>query len=379
MRKILLLTISLFFILCKTENKIVPISIDEVRNLGLLLQNKVEDNDIRGINELYDVQAFVNLFLKKSTKKSVHEFNASFYYGFARQFSFGELLIAQKNEGSFQLIRAYQDNNKDFHLLFRLYNEGLNYHSYTIKRIKGELKIIDMYVYRSGENLSDTYRAYYKKLLYGSNLFNTNVQDESLYKDVEKLNRIRDLNADGKFKKSYKIYKTISNSSKRMKTFKLANILICSYLSDDLYLEAIKDYEMRFPNDPSLFLISVDALIMKKEFDKTLSYIDKLDESLGGDPFLHFIRGNIHYMNKNYDSALGKFAITTLEYPEFINAYECSLMIYLETDKKEKVIEILETYNSEFKIPKKELKQNMISISPNFVKTKDFKTWFSKN
>ncbi len=378
MKKVLLLLLIVSIISCKSENEIEKIDIEEVTNLGFALQNRVQENNIRGINELYDLKTFVNLFLMKSTKKKVHEFNVGFVSGFVKQFNFGELIIEQKNEGSYEFIRAYEDKNNEFHLLFRVFNQGINYHNYLVKNINGELKIIDMYSYMSGENLSETYKTYYKSILYGSNLFNNDIGELNIYKDVEKLNTIRDLNAEGNFKKSHEIYKTISSSSKTFKSFKLVNILTSSYLSDELYLEAISDYEQKFPNDPSLYLISLDGLILKKEFDKTLNYIDKLDKAIGGDPFLNFLRGNIYYFKKDYDSALGKFAITSLEYPEFIDAYESSLMIYLERDQRDKIIEILDVYNVDFKIDKAELIQNMTAISPSFINTKEFKTWFSK-
>ncbi|PQJ78209.1 tetratricopeptide repeat protein [Polaribacter porphyrae] len=379
MKRIFFLLIILLSVSCKKEKEIPVLSINQVENLGLRLENKVEKADIKEINKLYDIKTFMNLFLMKSTKKRIHEFNAGFFASFSRNYNFGEMLVQQKSEGSsYNLVRTYQDENKDFHLLFRHYGGGLNYHDFLVKMINGEPKIIDMYIYMSGENLSDTYRAHYKNLLQKSNLLSKDLVGTTLFKDFNKLNKIKSLNIKGQFKKAHKLYQTVSYNSRQNKSFKLVNLLICSNLTEELYKESIKDYEERFPNDPSLYLISLDGLILRKEFDKCLIYIDKLEELLGGDPFLNFLRGNIYYFKKDYDNALGKFAIMNLEYPEFFDAYDSALGIYIERKQYKKALEILDLYITDFKMDKNELKLNMKNASPDFIKTKEYRNWASK-
>jgi tetratricopeptide (TPR) repeat protein len=204
------------------------------------------------------------------------------------------------------------------------------------------------------------------------------LSEVTVYQDALKLTEVKELNAAGKFKEAHKVYKSISSTSKVTKAFQLINIMTTFNLSEDLYYKAIKDYEKRFPNDPSLYLVSLDGLIFKKEFDKAIKSIDKLDELLGGDPFLNYIKGNIYYYEKEYESALGKYAIVNLEYPDFIDAYDSALGIYLETNNNEKVIEILELYVTKFEMDKEELKFNLSEFAPAFIKTKEFKNWFSK-
>ncbi|WP_339881675.1 hypothetical protein [Polaribacter vadi] len=379
MKKIAYLLLFVISFSCVKEKEKTKITLEEVTNLGFSLQNKSDRDDISAMNELYDVKAFADIFLLKSTDKEIHEFNAGFFNGFSRSFNFGEMLVEQKSEGgSYEFIRAYEDEKNNFHLLFRLYGEGLNYHDYLVKEINGELKIVDMYIYMSGEYLSDTYKTYYKSILDKSNVLTKDLTGITSYQDALKLIEVKELSAAGKFKEAHKVYKTISSSSKITKAFQLVNIMVTFNLSEDIYYKAIKDYEKRFPNDPSLYLVSLDGLILNKQFDKAIKSIDKLDELLGGDPFLNYIKGNIYYFEKDYESALGKYAIINLEYPDFIDAYDSALGIYLETNNHEKVIEILELYVTRFEIDKEELKFNLSEFSPAFIKTKEFKNWFSK-
>ena len=192
---------------CVKEKEKTKITLEEVTNFGFSLQDKSDRDDIRAMNELYDVKAFADIFLLKSTDKKVHEFNAGFFTGFSRNFNFGEMLVAQKSEGgSYEFIRAYEDGKNNFHLLFRLYGEGLNYHDYLVKEINGELKIIDMFIYMTGEYLSDTYRTYYKSILDKSNVLTKDLNEVTVYQDALKLIEVKELNGAGKSKEAYKVY-----------------------------------------------------------------------------------------------------------------------------------------------------------------------------
>lgn len=328
MKKMLILGLIIISLSCASEKQEPLYELADAEELGISLQSRIDKDDIRLINELFDLRSFASQFIMKSTKKRIHEFNTGVLLGLSRSFNFGELLIQQKSEaGDFGFIRAYQDEKNQFHLLFRVYGEGLNYHDYLVKTINDELKIVDAYIYMSGENLSDSYKRYYKKLLNDSNLLTSDVGNASILKDMEKLQKVERLYSERKYKKALKVYETISYNSKKTKNFKLFKIQITFHISDELYYEAIKDYEVNFKNDPSLYLVALDGLIYRKEFDKCLNYIDKLDNLLEKDPFLNFIRGNVYRLKKDNDNALGKYAIVNLEYPEFIGAYENRLDI----------------------------------------------------
>ena len=376
----LILGLIIISLSCASEKQEPLYELADAEELGISLQSRIDKDDIRLINELFDLRSFASQFIMKSTKKRIHKFNTGVLLGLSRSFNFGELLIQQKSEaGDFGFIRAYQDEKNQFHLLFRVYGEGLNYHDYLVKTINDELKIVDAYIYMSGENLSDSYKRYYKKLLNDSNLLTSDVGNASILKDMEKLQKVERLYSERKYKKALKVYETISYNSKNTKNFKLFKIQITFHISDELYYEAIKDYEVNFKNDPSLYLVALDGLIYRKEFDKCLNYIDKLDNLLEKDPFLNFIRGNVYRLKKDNDNALGKYAIVNLEYPEFIGAYENRLDIYLETNQNSKAIEILDVFLKDFKMDKEELNFNLTQEVPNFVKSKAYKNWYFSN
>ncbi|TMM31061.1 hypothetical protein FDT66_03575 [Polaribacter aestuariivivens] len=378
MKKIILILCFTAVFSCNTKEK-KTIKITDVEQIGLEIEHSLANYDIIETNKFYDVKAFTNRFLIKTSKKNVLDFNTGFYASFSSQFNFGELIVKELSNGSsYDFIRAYQDENKDFHLLFRLFGDGLNYHDHLVKIINGQPKIVDSYIYLTGENLSETFGQLYKSVLYSSDFFSKYVKtsDVEILKDMNTLKEIKQLNASGQFVRANEAYQSISNKSKRTKIFKLIHLMTVSNLSEDVYQEVILDYENSFPNDPSLFLVSVDGYLLKEQYEKSLESVNKLDEALNGDPFLDYLRGNIYYFQKEYAKALEKFQIINKEYPDFIDVYDGLLSVYIATNENEKAVSILNTLENKFQIKKEDLKLSLEEGFINFTKTKEFKNWY---
>ena len=365
----------------KEKNDTLKIKRTEVEKIASELQYGFVNDNIIAINSIYDADALAKRFIRSTSKKRILEFNNSFYIGFIRQFNFGEILIQEKSNGAkYDFLRIYQDTLKDYHIIFRFFSKnGINYHDHLVKKIKDEPKIADTYIYTSGESLSDTYRTIYKKALYGGNFLTGDFTSSLFMRDMKKLEKIRTLNKNGNFEKSNKIYQTISSSSKNEKIFKLTNITTTANLSNKMFVKAVKDYESKYPNDPSLYLLSIDRFILKKDFQKAIEAIDKLDKHVKGDSFLNFMRANIYTYQNRYQDAVQTLKIVTADYPEFLEAYDGLLAIYIETDQKEEAIKILDTFVTKFNVNKKELSLSIKGSFPKFTTTKEFVIWNKKN
>ncbi|TVZ55108.1 hypothetical protein OD91_0350 [Lutibacter sp. Hel_I_33_5] len=379
LRKLLLLFI-LCFISCKKNIKsqvIETANISDVERLGYALEKALDSDDIFGINKLYDERALANRFLQKSSKKRILQFNSGYFKSFSRQFSFGEMIISEKSNGAYyDFINVYLDENNNYHLIFRLYNNGINYHDHLIKVVNGKPKIIDTYIYLSGEFLSDSYKRMYKRMLNKVIFDNKNLDEITFIKDLEKLKEVRSLILKQNFKKALNKYNSISNASKKLKSFKIININASSNISEKLYIESIEDYKKSFPKDKSLPLISIDGYIINKQFNKAFQNIDILDRYVKGDKLLNFIRGNTFIYQKKIKEALEMFTTVNKDFPKFIDAYESKLMIYLEQHNHEKAIEILDVLNNDFKTNKEDITLNIANNYPNFIKSKAYENWY---
>ncbi len=374
MKKTLLI---LLFIVLKINAQDTSIESTRLDDLGKKIENTLSEGDGDYINSIYDLEEMSKRFLVNDTKsKKIKKYNASFYGGFSKSFNFGNIITTQiENGASYQYLKQIKEDN-DYYLLFRLFGDGLNYHKHLVKEIDGELKIIDSYIYLSGEFFSDTFKNLYTGLLASQGLLSgKNNSNKESFKDLFKIKEIKTLLAQGKNDKAEKVYSKISEESKKQKIYKIIGLQLYSNLSEDKYNEAILDYEQAFPDDISLYLISIDGYIINENYDKALASINKLDELIGGDAFLNYLRGNIFYLKTDLESAEKNFLKMTKDYPEYMDSFDSLLSLYIEKNDNESAINMLDKMVNDFYIPKPLLFESLKENYKEFSKNEEVVKW----
>ena len=85
-------------------------------------------------------------------------------------------------KGTYQLVKQYEKNNAQY-ALFRLYDDGsLNYHDIELTRSDGNVKIADIYIYTSGEYLSETIKGLFLQMKDLVDKKGTSLQDQWIKK-----------------------------------------------------------------------------------------------------------------------------------------------------------------------------------------------------
>ncbi|CAL2103190.1 conserved protein of unknown function [Tenacibaculum sp. 190130A14a] len=379
--KLIIVLVLLCFSL-KAQDKSEKELESQIDSIGLKIDETLTNLDKSYVNQLYDIQALSELFLVESKNKRIQKFNKEFYTGFRENFDFGNILLREIEAGaSYDYLGYEKSDDGGYKLLFRLYGEGLNYHKHILKYINGEFKIVDTYIALSGENISDSFGSIYKGVLFKSGLFPKlgKQNGKGTLTDLFIIQKIKKLQAEGKFEEAYELFGTLSDEGKNKKIYKIVNLMIAAELNDeDKYLDAIKSYEDQFPNDVSLYLVSIDGYILKKKYDKALETINNLDKAVGGDSFLNFMKGNIYYLKKNYELSEKLFLETTEEYPSFFEAFDSLLSVYIETDKTQEALGILDVMIKEFELTKELLGSLVEENFPNFSKKEEVIEWLKQ-
>lgn len=349
---------------------------EELENLGKKIEETLANGNTEFINSIYDVKEMGDRFLLKKTKsKKIKSFNKSFYSGFSSSFDFGALIKSEiDNDATYQFLRLIEEDG-DHYLLFRLYGQGVNYHKHLLKKDSGNYKIIDTYIYITGEYLSDTFKSIYMGALLSQGILSNSSTNKSIMNDLMKMNEIKVFLNRGEVDKAKKAYESISSSSKEKKIFKLTGIRLAGEVSNEAYTKAITDYEKSFPNDISLYLISMDKLILNEEYDETIVVLDKLNAALNGDPFLDYMKGNVYLLKKDLEKAETLFKKVTNIYPDFMDAYDNLLSIYIEKDNLKEAISILNTFVKDFELPKEILFETLKQNYPEFSKKEEVINW----
>ncbi|MDT7831621.1 hypothetical protein RQM59_04475 [Flavobacteriaceae bacterium S356] len=377
MKRIVLIVYVLLWNCWLVQSQNIKQDLSELENIGYVIDSTLYSGDDSFFNKKFDTSALIKR-MNLPEHKSLSQYNEGFERGFKSSFKFGKLLLREiENGASYDFIRAYEDSRSRLHLLFRLFSdEGLNYHDFLVVKENGKVKLVDAFVYTTGENLSESLKAMYDlaRMNEGGIISKLFKRDDYLT-DLVKLKEVRALKAQGKFKESYDLFKSLGEKSKKTKVFRLLKISVTSNLDENLYKKSIREYLQAFPNNPSVYLVSIDGHILNKKYDEALKMVDKLNDLLQGDDFLNYLRGNIFYAKKDYKMATSYFVTMTNDFEHFFDPYDSLLTIYIETNQYDKAVEILSIMMDSFKVVKKELKSSVSEYFSEFSKSKEFNQW----
>ncbi|WP_299837142.1 hypothetical protein [uncultured Tenacibaculum sp.] len=363
----------IYFQVFSQENYDVKLAkLDEI---GYAIDSTLFNGDNKYFDKIYDIKLLTDRFFIKTNDKELLKFNLGFYKGFSSSFTFGKEMLKQISTGSeYTFLRSYKEGENYF-LLFRLYGDsGLNYHKHLVEFINGEPKISDTYIYLSGEYFSETIKFIYDGSVRNRNLLRR-ILNRSENADLKKIELFKVYKDQNDFKKVIELYESLSEKSKKRKIFMIYSLLASKNLEDSIYMKYIKSYEKEYPNDPSLYLISMDGFIIKEQYDKAIATLDKLDKSIGGDEFLDYFRGNCYYLKKDFVKAAEYFEKLMINYPNFFDGIDSLLTVYVESKENEKAIHILDVFTEKFELEKESLKELVKINFPEFTKTKEYKNW----
>ncbi|MCK0131430.1 hypothetical protein MWU59_07925 [Flavobacteriaceae bacterium F08102] len=342
----------------------------KIDSIGIAIEKTINAEDKTFINQLFDVEAFVDRFVMSSSNEWVLEYNSAFIKAFTSAFDLGETLI---NQGEYSYMRLYMDADHKFHLLFRLFSDvGVNYHDYLVHYIDGTYKLVDVYVFYTGRNLSDTYRERYMENLAQQDFFTLTKEAKKANKAYEKYLRFIEKE---QYKKAYLSSFKVSPKRQKTKAFKLLQVNVAKQLEGTVLTEVLADFEASFPNDPSLALRMIDYYFENKQYDACLACVEVVDKAVNGDYFLDIYRGNICEVKGDLAKAKGYFQSVIDNFPNFLEAYDSLFGVYVKLKNNEEAIQILNIMMTHFGYTKSQLIAYILDQYPNFTQTTAYQAW----
>ena len=258
--------------------------------------------------------------------------------------------------------------------MFRIYSDaGLNYHIYQVSG-EDDLIITDLFPVGTGELFSVTL----KRLFKGLNAMRAAGVPNQVYREnTLRLRTMRTMIDEGNYEGADSVFSAIPKSIQDEKIFTLAGLRVKSGLSDEKYAEALSAYLERFPNDPSVYLRSLDYLSISEKYDELFVAIDQLDSLIKGDPLLDMYRGEAYYQKGQIPQARTYYEKVTKGLPYILDGQYLLLDLYVELKEFEKSIKVLDDIEANFWIDPMDLVNYLEeeSFYEQFVKTERFKKW----
>lgn len=256
--------------------------------LAQKFQKAVVSGDLKSFKECLDLDALLERVTRGiGDPKQQQSFRSRMAPKLASSLSEG---LKQKVDegGSYVLLR-----HRKHRPLYRLVTaEGLNYHE--MLPADGGGTYVDIYIGISGEWISETVRRVYASFVAGEN-GKIEGKDAEIVASAADIVSFQSAVQQREYAEALKLYARLPKNVQREKFLLIPRIQAACNGSDQEYLAAMDDFEKAYPNDPAFLIVSLDALFVRQRYDDELKAIDKLDQSLGGDPYLEIYRGNAHW------------------------------------------------------------------------------------
>ncbi len=315
-----------------------------VVELGDSIQNAIQNGDVDKYLSYYDLDSFSS-FITKDTP--LDNKSAQYKDGFLKGVKSGLKSIPQKIidevslEGYYDFVNYfYDESTQTYYMLFRLYSSlsGINYHQYRVSKQDDKLTFSDIYIYLTGENLSETFKRLFIYSLPKKSLFDFFGENNS--SEFLKIAEATKLYNQGKFQMAYHKFNDIKGDLKNDKFILILKSTCASQINDREYSKTMQQIVSHYPDDPTLYLSQIDYYIITKNYEKTIELLNRLENETSDD-FLNFLKGNLELERSNYSKAIEHFKYIIDNYPDFSEGYTTYLYALSLNGDFDKCIDLL--------------------------------------
>ncbi len=352
------------------------------------IEQFVREKDANGFANCVDATAILerlnDLVIRELKIKDAASFRGNAkaqIQDFARRFADAILTEIGEN-GSYRLLRV-RIVDKEPRALFRLisHSAGLNYHDMTLNVERGgELRVNDIRLASTGESINETlHRSILAMTASGRTATNDDASQNQLIAAVAQLQAWTTLFQKKQYREILQSWSSLPSKLRDDKAINLIRVKSAAALmkEDELrYREIIEEFQKKFPNDPSLLLVALDGLFLAKRFAEFREGLDRLDQIVGGDPYLDVMRANALREEGKLEDAkqIGNRAIKSE--PDLAPAYWSLGTVSLKARDFEEAARLLTEIENRLKLPISDLTSS--AIYADFVASPAYAKWVAE-
>lgn len=291
---------------------------DKVILVGQFIEDSFNEESTDGFNEKFNVEAFGELVFIDEKIDTSDSYTKGFMQGLlgATQ-NLSDKILSEINNGSYYNFINYEYNivEKAYYITFRIYSEetGINYHEYKLCTDGEDIMINDMYIYLTGEHLSETL----KRIFLATK---PNRKSKGKKNNMSLVIESKKLLDAGDYKNAHKKISEIKGELAKEKFILLYKGLISSEFDEELYAQDLLEFAKYYPNDPTLYLKQIDYYFLKEDYKMVLEKIDKLMFETEDD-FLNILKASVYLMSEDFENADINYKFMVENYPFLMEAY----------------------------------------------------------
>ncbi|HWE37510.1 MAG TPA: hypothetical protein VG406_13150 [Isosphaeraceae bacterium] len=258
------------------------------------------------------------------------------------------------NGGSYALLHVHEVDGRR-RAMFRMIDpQGVvGYQDYDLARgADGKVRAADIFVVTSGESLAATFRRVFIPLAAHESrglLERLTGAESDLVKNLSKIEAMTNALNGGQYSRALDAFDQLPPALKKEKAWEILRIQAAQKLGDDAkYAAAIDDFRANHPDDPAADLQSIDSYIIKKQYEKAIEGIDRLDKAVGGDPYLDTMRGNVYLISEKPEEARKAGERAIAEEADLVQGYAVVVAATLRTKEYDATLDALRKMRKQF-------------------------------
>lgn len=274
-------------------------SLDEANEVAKAIEAAIAHHAQTELNGLIDLDQFADRILHSLPVSE--EFRSSYRKQIAEDGGLAnvlqEIMDSVKAGGDYSLVQI-MDRDGVHHPMFRLLlpdGRGFNHHEIILNHDKnGKSKIVDIFVYLTGEDVSDSLRAVdlatlleqvpeLKESLKGA--------EASIASNMTSLQQIQSLAAKNKGDEALKLYETLPEDLRTNKRMLLTKLGVAQRVSDEAYFQVLEEFQKHHSTEPAFLFRMLDMLAVQQRSEDVLQTADLL-QKLTGDDYLNLMKVN---------------------------------------------------------------------------------------
>lgn len=283
-------------------------------------------------------------------------------------------LIGPVQQGAtYHLLRARQGDS-EMRVIFRLLmpDGNVNYHDLLMVRdSSGSVRVGDIRVALSAEDISAGIHRFY--------VGRFGQQDESLH--VKHIDDIQAMTAgikSGRPQDVLEIFQSLPPDLQADKTALLIRYRAAAETGDRESIEAaVRDFRRHHPNEACLDGMLIAFYEMNGEFSKALECVDRLDKSVGGDPYLDVLRADCLITAERLEEAKQAARAAVEAEPELIDAYWALATVGLRTKDFAEVSRLLNLIEKQFDMVLEDLTE--FPDYAEYVESPEYQEWLESH
>ena len=284
--------------------------------------------------------------------------------------------------GSYRLLRV-RERDGELRALFRfLFPEaGVNYHDLLlVQGDDGRVQIGDMHVFLSAEDLSTTFRRFYVAMVAEQNRSFLEKLSGKTAVYAQHMEDVQAMNASvqaGQPTEALDTYSSLPDVLQADKAVLLTRYRAAVNVGGTECIQAVRDFKRHHPNDACIDFLSIDLYATTGEYDKALECIDRVEESVGGDPYLNVLRAGGLCSAKRFEEAREAGNAAIQAEPDMIQAHWEVIAIALQMKDFTEVSRLLDRVATNFEVEFEDLTQ--ISDYAEYVKSPEYQKWLESH